>query len=381
MLRAFQCGSVLMLAGWSLGFSPVVLADEAAERLTLAVDALTRLEGIDLSANSAMKDRVMLVLGRTRGTANFVRLVRHFRLEDQEAGLVEVAGALPRDESGVEAVRLLLTQGRTNALVAAVAKNDPASLNLIEALGNCGHRDAMKLLLPILRGLKETESAKGNQLVRALTRSADGAQELLTIVKTGSLPEPTRRLALDELAQTRWPTTKNEAMTLRADLRLKEGQGVVKWPPVAELVQMTGDGEKGQSIYFRASPGCYNCHVVQGRGVDLGPNLTEIGSKLPKEALFQAILEPSAGISFGYEAFSLTFKDGEEAYGLIASETANELSLKTIGGVMTRYQKADIASRQKSTLSLMPAGLEAGVTPQELVDLVAYLSSLKKAGE
>jgi putative heme-binding domain-containing protein len=106
--------------------------------------------------------------------------------------------------------------------------------------------------------------------------------------------------------------------------------------------------------------------------------LSEIGSKLTREALYQAILEPSAGISFGFEAFTLTLKDGDEAYGLIASETPEEVTLKAVGGILTRYKKSEIASRQKSTLSIMPAGLEAGMTTQELVDLVEYLGSLKK---
>ncbi|HZI73091.1 MAG TPA: hypothetical protein VFD73_03535 [Gemmatimonadales bacterium] len=353
-------------------------ADDAADRLTLAVDALTRLEGIDLQANPAMKERVLLVLAKTRGTANFVRLVRHFSLPDQDPGLLDVAVALPKDEYGVEAIRMLLADGRTNLLAATLAMGGPSAVALAEALGNSGQRDAVKVLLPALSPAKAnlTNVNAGtaelqNQIVRSLTRSADGARQLLALAQADQLKEPLRKTALDELAQVHWETIKADALKLR-------GQSDVKMPAMSELVKMSGNRERGQSVFFRASPGCFNCHVVHGKGTDLGPNLSEIGGKLAREALFQAILEPSAGISFGFEAFTVTLRDGDEAYGLIASETATELALKTVGGVVARYKKSEIASRQKSTLSLMPAGLEAGLTPQEMVDLVEFLSSLKK---
>lgn len=71
-------------------------------------------------------------------------------------------------------------------------------------------------------------------------------------------------------------------------------------------------------------------------------------------------------------------KDGDEAYGLIVSETADELAIKAVGGVVTRYPKSGIASRTKQKLSIMPSGLQQAMTKQELVDLVEYLASLKK---
>jgi putative heme-binding domain-containing protein len=179
-----------------------------------------------------------------------------------------------------------------------------------------------------------------------------------------------------ELNAARWPEIKAEAARV---LPPPQGQNAQPLPPIAELVKMKGDIVNGAQLFTNASPGCANCHVVNGRGIELGPNLSEIGAKLGKDALIEAILEPSSGISFGYEPFNFTLKNGDEAYGLIASETADEVAVKTIGGIVTRLKKSEIVSRQQSKLSLMPAGLQAAMTPQELVDLVEYLSSLKKA--
>jgi putative heme-binding domain-containing protein len=83
-------------------------------------------------------------------------------------------------------------------------------------------------------------------------------------------------------------------------------------------------------------------------------------------------------VSFGYEAFSFTLKNGDEAYGLIVSETGDEVTLKNVGGIVTKYTKTYIESRQQSKLSIMPAGLQAGMTTQEFVDLIEYLATLKK---
>lgn len=142
---------------------------------------------------------------------------------------------------------------------------------------------------------------------------------------------------------------------------------------------MTGDPAKGAQIFRRPEVNCISCHQVRGEGVDFGPALSEIGSKLAREALFEAILDPSAGISFGFEAWQITLKDGDEAFGLIASETEDELVLKLQGGTLNRLKKADIAGREKQKLSVMPAGLQASLTTAEFVDLVEYLASLKKS--
>ena len=86
-------------------------ADTDAEKTALAVEALGRLQGVDINTNQKLKDAVMRVLEKTRGTANFVKLVQQFKLTGQSAGLLEVAMAQPAGESGVEAMRMLLAGG------------------------------------------------------------------------------------------------------------------------------------------------------------------------------------------------------------------------------------------------------------------------------
>jgi putative heme-binding domain-containing protein len=98
---------------------------------------------------------------------------------------------------------------------------------------------------------------------------------------------------------------------------------------------------------------------------------------LGKEALYDAIVDPSAGISFGFEAWLLTLRDGDEVLGLISSETEQEILMKMQGGQSLRFRKVDVIRREKQLQSIMPTGLHEGLSAQDFADLLAYLASLK----
>ena len=74
----------------------------------------------------------------------------------------------------------------------------------------------------------------------------------------------------------------------------------------------------------------------------------------------------------------MTMKDGNSAFGIIQSETDEEVVVKGSTGAVTRHAKAGIKSRQQQPLSLMPPGLHLTIQEQDLVDLIEYLASLKK---
>ena len=120
------------------------------------------------------------------------------------------------------------------------------------------------------------------------------------------------------------------------------------------------------------------CHQVKDMGTDFGPNLSEIGNKLSKEAQYISILHPDAGISFGFEGYKITMKDGSILGGIIESKTETDIELKMPNGNTMSIKTSDVSSLEQLENSMMPAGLENSVSTQELVDLVEYLSLLKK---
>jgi putative heme-binding domain-containing protein len=212
-------------------------------------------------------------------------------------------------------------------------------------------------------------------VVRALAQLAEGAAGLLKLAREEKLPADLKLTASTELNQVRWPAIKAEAAQV---LPLPQGRNAEALPPVAELLKRPGDASKGAAIFRRQEVGCIGCHKVNEEGVDFGPALSEIGTKLGKDALYEALLDPSAGISFGFEAWQVEFKSGDEAYGLIVSETGEEIAMKDAKAILTRYPKSSIKSRVQSKLSIMPADLQLTMSTQDLVDLVEYLASLKK---
>lgn len=351
------------------------LASEPVDpgRRAVNLEALSRLKGLDLDANPSVKAVVLKLLKQIQGTPDFVEVVREFNIKGQTQPLLAMAAKDPAGPSGAEAMRLVLQSGETNAVANALSESNAAQIT--EALGNTGEKAIVPLLLPVVCDMSRPVVVR-KQAVQALAKVQEGAAALLDLARTQKLPQDVRLIASLELNAVRWEALKKEAAQI---LPSPKSQNTRPLPPISELVKLKGDPQKGAALFRRETIGCYKCHQVNGQGTDFGPNLSEIGTKLAKDAIYEAILDPSAGISFGYEAWQLDFKNGDDALGLIVSETTDELALKTVGGIITRYKKADLVRRTKQKLSIMPAGLEQTMSTDELVDLVEYLSSLKKS--
>lgn len=369
LVAAFLAGAALLPAEGQSTDS------DADARRSISLEALSRLKGLDLEANPAVKAVVLKLLDQVHGTSQFVELVRDFKIQGQDPALLEIAAKEPGSTSGVEAMRLVLDHQNSEAVQAALSGTNRA--RVAEALGNTADKAIVPLLQPVV-----TDQARDlplrKQAVRALAKVQEGAALLVDLASQRKLPDDLKPTAGSELNSVRWPELKARAAQL---LPAPTSRDAHPLPPISDLAARRGDPTNGGVVFRRETVGCIKCHQVNGEGVDFGPNLSEIGTKLAREAIYEAILDPSAGIAFGYEAWQLELKDGEEPYGLIVSETADEVALKAVGGVVTRYKQSEITKRAKQKLSIMPAGLEQTMTVQELVDLVEYLSSLKKASK
>lgn len=355
----------------------IMLSTIAAEldRTAIAVEALSRLKDVDLNTNATVKAAVIKVLEATRGTPNFVRIVRDFKIQGQNAGLLEVAAKQPKDEAGIEAVKLILASQDSPLLREGLSDTKRAvAVNIAEALGNTKDKQMIPLLAPLVTD-PHRDVAVRKQAVRSLALIQNGAAELLKLARDGSLPADLKLTASAELNQVRWPKLQAEAAQL---LPLPQGKNTEPLPPLAELLKMPGEPKRGEEVFARTEASCVSCHRVKDKGVDFGPALTEIGTKLGKDALYEAILNPNAGISLGYESWQIELKDGDEAYGLITSETEEEIVIKDARNVPMRIKKSDLAKRQQSKVSIMPADLQKTMSTQDLVDLVEFLSTLKK---
>jgi len=100
--------------------------------------------------------------------------------------------------------------------------------------------------------------------------------------------------------------------------------------------------------------------------------------KFPRGELIRALLEPSQAIAVGYGTTIVEMKSGEEVQGVVKEATADAIELMGADGKRVRIPTTNIKEQRGSTVSLMPEGLQAGLSREEFTDLIEYLVTLKQ---
>ena len=144
---------------------------------------------------------------------------------------------------------------------------------------------------------------------------------------------------------------------------------VAKFKPALEL---SGDAAKGQAQYMAR---CFACHKAKGQGLEVGPDLVTVKTR-GKEGIFSAILEPHKEVAAQYIAYTVHTKDNQTFSGIVTDDTASSLTIKMMGGASQTLSRANIRASPSTGQSLMPEGLEQGMTPQDLADLLAFIEAL-----
>ncbi len=132
----------------------------------------------------------------------------------------------------------------------------------------------------------------------------------------------------------------------------------------------SGNAERGQMVYDAA---CASCHVLNGRGQAVGPDLAPLRDKSVEDFLV-AILDPNAAVEPRYVSYTIECRNGATYSGVIQSESATGLQV-VAPGIREVVLRSDILRIQASSLSLMPEGLEQGIAPEQMRDLIAFLRS------
>ena len=97
----------------------------------------------------------------------------------------------------------------------------------------------------------------------------------------------------------------------------------------------------------------------------------------PPDRLLRNILDPAGDIQPGFQAFVCGLDSGEQIYGIVTAETATSITLKSVDAVERTILRSRIEALRGVGASLMPEGLEAAITPQEMADLLAFLATLR----
>jgi putative membrane-bound dehydrogenase-like protein len=316
----------------------------------------TRAQGIALAA--ATRD------GRYRGALE---------------GFAEDAAA-PEDVrvAAVEAIgSFRITPNRVLEQLVSSVRGKPSSNSVAEAAvrAMAEHGGAQSRITELLTG-HDYPLGLRRQALRSMAQIRDGGTHVIELARAGKLPEDLKTEAATMLHMSLDRRLREEANKVLPLPKMASGRPL---PSIFQLVRSEGDAGKGRAVFFRAAANsCGSCHRVQGEGRWVGPDLSTIGVKYGRDELIRSILSPSAAIGFTFRSLVVALNDGRVVTGLPVEETADHLVLKTAEGERLKLATRSIEERRTSDVSLMPEGLAQTMTDLELIDLLAYLSTLKQ---
>jgi putative heme-binding domain-containing protein len=134
--------------------------------------------------------------------------------------------------------------------------------------------------------------------------------------------------------------------------------------------------DSGKKIY--AAVLCSSCHSMQGSGGDIGPDLTQLGTRFSNKDILESIIHPNKVVSDQYASTIFYLKNGQSVVGRLVNEDKANYSISQnpfAANELRKIPKKDVTSKRFSQESIMFPGLINSLNPQELKDLMAYLKS------
>ncbi|MEE2614523.1 MAG: HEAT repeat domain-containing protein [Verrucomicrobiota bacterium] len=164
-------------------------------------------------------------------------------------------------------------------------------------------------------------------------------------------------------------TRQNDKGSLRADEIIHN--------LIVSSINTKGDIARGRKLYLNA--GCYACHggIEDQKTTIFGPSLNGATLRLKPEELADAIVYPSKHVPERFKASLLTTTAGDQYNGFITEQTDKFVSITDLQNKITRLRKVVVDSIKPQESSLMPAKLTNSFSDQQIVDLLAFLKSLK----
>jgi len=257
------------------------------------------------------------------------------------------------------------------AIVDVVTPAMPPSLatSLLEALEESRCPD---MVSSILEAWSRWTPALRQTAARVLLARIETTEELLEQLAAGGV-------AVADLAlvdRQRLLAHPNEDLRKKAAAAL--GQGGVPSPDRAAvierlmpLVEKRGSAERGKVVFTKH---CATCHQFQGEGATIGPDLTGMAVH-PREELLTQVMDPSRSVEGNFHVYTLVLADGRILSGMLGAESRTSLELIDAQAKRHTIERSDIDEIVATRKSLMPEGFEQQLSPEQLVDLLEYLTT------
>ena len=256
-------------------------------------------------------------------------------------------------------------------LIACLGPKQPEAVQMA-AIRTLGEHASADVTAALIRSWPHLEPKAKEAALGALLSREDRITPLLEAIRKGTIaPEALSAAQVQSLAAHKNATIAALARTALASVIPPSREEVTaKFQPA---VALRGDPVRGQAQYLGR---CMICHRAAGQGIELGPDLVTVKNR-GREALLAAILDPHKEVAPQYIAYDVTTKDGRAFTGMITRDDATSLALKIMGGADIAIPRAEVQGSGSSGKSLMPEGLEAGMSMQDMADLLAFIEELK----
>ncbi len=262
------------------------------------------------------------------------------------------------------------------------AKTKKQTNEIMQAFGSMignGRTPASETALKVLSNVVNAKDADADirrTAIEGLAGSRPGTDWLLKLKEDGAFPSDFIASTGRLLRNSPFQGQRNKAMILFPAPGKLDPK---KLPPISELIKRVGNPDNGRAVLAKSITSevqCLKCHMVRGQGGQIGPDLSMIGKKASKENLYDSLLTPSKAIADQYVSWKLDSDDGQSITGLLVGETETTLTIRDANGKDHEFP-AKGTDRKKSLTSIMPEGLVATLTEDELVDVVEYLTKLQ----
>ena len=224
----------------------------------------------------------------------------------------------------------------------------------------------------------EQQNSPDNAIIAIdkLIASTEGALKLLNAVEDGRVQPGYRPIIASRAMLPTIPDTVRDLFSRFGPLNTSPKLGAN--PDVDKLLAMTGDIERGRKVFFEVGGGlCSKCHIVADKGLDFGPNLSQIGMKYNRTDMLDNILHPSKTIAQGYETYVVRTKSNQSFMGFLVSKSDTEIVLKDAERKLVTIKADDIDKMATQPISAMPEGIIAELEAQQAADLLEYLVTRK----
>ncbi len=341
-------------------------------------------------------------------SAPWRRVALGLRLSEQSPNALALASAvaagLEQRRTSLAAVdRTMFDQfnERARRTLRDLAATESNRVEAVEFLGHSGDSQAQGALMELIA----STTAPPVQLVAVIALARHGADGVTNLFARWSRLAPAARakavsLALGRretaaallravehggVARTELTAADVQRLTTHSDPGLRaqakkifqrdssaRAEVVKKFRPALEL---KGDVARGHSIYQQR---CASCHRAGKEGFAVGPDLASVAAG-GGEKLLASILDPNAEVAAAFVAYTVETRSGESYFGVLASDAPAAVTLRLPNGETARVAREDVRSLRGSDQSLMPEGLEEGLSVQDLADLLEFITNVPPA--